>query len=250
MASVAAVGIHDDFSARKSAVTRGATDHKTSGRVDVKDSFCIDVVLADRCNNVTFNISANLLVGNSFGVLCRNNDTTHAHRAAIIAIFHGHLTFAIRTQEADFLVLARFGKTLCEFVSECNRQRHELRRFITGESEHEPLISSALFFIAVRFRIDPEGNICALCPHADNDSAGLVIESIDGIVIANFTDSFAGNSCDIDVSRCTHFSGNNNKAGGCKALAGDVCVRVLTQRVIENGIGNLIAEFIGVAFRY
>src|SRR3989338_3830328 len=250
VATVSSVGIHDDLAAGESAVARGASDDEAPGRVDVKHSLFIDVLFADRVDDVAFHIGTDLFVGNTLGMLCGDNDTTDAKWPAVIAVFHGDLAFTIRAQEADFLVLAGFRKALGELVGHGDGEWHQFRSFIAGKTEHQSLISRALLFLHVRFTVYTKCNVRALCANTDDNCAGFVIESVDGVVVSDFADGFTHNSGDIDVAARAHFTGNNHETRGREAFTRNVRMRILHQRIIEDGIGDLVTEFIGVTFCY
>src|SRR5699024_813989 len=67
-----------------------------------------------------------------------------------------------------------------------------------------------------------------------------------GAVIADGTDDLAGDAGDIDVAGGGDLAHNMDKAGGTGGLAGDAGAGVLRKNGVEDGVGNLVADFIGM----
>ena len=76
-----------------------------------------------------------------------------------------------------------------------------------------------------------------------------MIKSIHCIVIADLTNGFACDSGNVDVPGRAHLSGDNNETSCCKTFTSDVCVGILAKCIVEDGIGDLITELVGVTFR-
>jgi hypothetical protein len=55
---------------------------------------------------------------------------------------------------------------------------------------------------------------------------------------------------EIDVGFGGDFSGDDNEAGGGKGFAGHAAGGVFGEAGVEDGVGNLVRDFIGMAFGY
>ena len=84
-------------------------------------------------------------------VLRGDDHGVHAGRAAA-NVFDGDLGFAIGTEEIDYVLLADLGELVGELVSQLDGHGHQLGSFVTGESEHEALVSRTA-------SVDAHGNI-------------------------------------------------------------------------------------------
>src|SRR4051812_17611899 len=81
-----------------------------------------------------------------------------------------------------------------------------------------------------------------------DDRAGLGIEAVGGVGIANGSHDSAHDGGEIHVGFGGDLTGNENYAGGGDGFAGDAAVRVFLQASVEDGIGNLVGNLIGMAF--
>jgi len=65
-------------------------------------------------------------------------------------------------------------------------------------------------------------------------------------VVADVADRVANRALDVELRMSGHLSDHHAESLGDGRLAGDAGVRVLRQHPIEDGIGDLIANFVGV----
>ena len=89
------------------------------------------------------------LIGSSFDkliMLGRNHNSVYSLRTFVIAIFDGYLTFRIGTQVGHHFTFAPNGSQLFEnHLCQNQRSRHVLLGFRAGITEHDTLVSGALF---------------------------------------------------------------------------------------------------------
>ena len=64
------------------------------------------------------------------------------------------------------------------------------------------------------------------------------------------TKTSVSNLLEVNPSFATHLTGNHHLSGGTQRLASYVCLRILSQHIIQNSVRNLVAHFIGVSFRH
>ncbi|MNV49895.1 hypothetical protein D3C71_1418680 [compost metagenome] len=69
------------------------------------------------------------------------------------------------------------------------------------------------------------------------------------MIVADLHDRIPRNGRNIDVRRGRNLAGDQNEPRRDRHLAGDPSVRVLFQYGVQNGIRNLVADFIRVSFR-
>jgi hypothetical protein len=106
---------------------------------------------------------------------------------------------------------------------------------------HHTLISGAPI-------IDPQSNIRALFINSGEHGARLGIEAVRGIVVTDFFNHTAGNGGNIHINFCTDFSGHQNKSGGHQRFASHATHGIFFQNSIQNSIGDLIRDFVGMPF--
>src|SRR3954454_4697036 len=98
-------------------------------------------------------------------------------------------------------------------MGQLNRQRHQLRRFVTSKTKHQPLIAGAT-------SINSHRDVRRLAVEGGQDATGLRIETELGAGVANFANRFARDSREVNASGSGDFSGNDYEAGGHESFAG------------------------------
>ena len=135
---------------------------------------------------------------------------------------------------------ADFGQLAGELVRQHDRQRHQLRRFVAGVAEHQALIAGAA-------GIHTHGDVGRLALDGIEDAAGLAVEADSGVGVADVGDGLARELRNVDITGGRDFAGYDANAGGDQHFASHAAVRILFENSIENGIGNLVRNLIGVA---
>ncbi len=133
-------------------------------------------------------------------------------------------------------------------MGEHHRQRHILVAVAAGVAEHNALVAGALFVFAGA--VHAAGNVAALLVQRQQHRAGIGIELIVALGVANAADGFARNALYVHIGRAGGFAANQRQAGAHKSLARHVTVTVAAQEFVQNCIGNLIRNFVGVPFAY
>ena len=72
-----------------------------------------------------------------------------------------------------------------------------------------------------------------------------------GAIIADFVHYFTCDGFRVDLipARAGNFAGINNQIGADERFAGHAAFGILREAGIKDGVGNLIADFVWVAFR-
>ena len=187
-------------------------------------------------------IGMQLLLADGRAVLAGNNNGIHAHGFAVI-VFNGNLALAIRAQIIHRAVFAHFGQALGQLVGQADGQRHQLGGFVAGITEHHALVAGTGNII-----VGAKGNVGALAVNVGDHAAGIAVKTILGAVITNLADDLACNTGNINIAVGRDFAHDVDKTSGTGGLAGNAGTRVLFQDGIQNGIRNLVADFVGMAF--
>ena len=222
-------------------------------------------------------ISTQGFVLNIFGVLRRHDHGFH-RGGNTVHIAHGNLGLSIGAQIRQRAVFAHLGQTLGQTMRQIDRHGHERGSFVAGIAEHHALVSRADAFVRIgldvcavlglpRF-VNALGDVGALLVNGIHHAAGAAVEAVFGTVVADVGQHAAHDVLHVHVRLGANFSGNHHKAGGDQRLAcatklrrvgrlagrGDVAllrkIDLLRKDGIKDGIGNLIADFVRMAFRH
>lgn len=244
--SIAAVGVHNDFAPGQPSVSSRATDDETPGRIDeqvVGVNVNLRRVLAQlfqhRVDDVCDQRLRQLSRLDTFAVLGGDEDGVNAHRPSGIVIFYRDLRFAVRQQEWNIPILAHQSQLIGQLMCQHDRQRHELRCFITGVAEHHALVTSS-----ARTVIGSRRNIAGLLLDGGDDCAGICVKAAFLAIVADSTQCTAGDSVNVQMGRCGDFPGNKHHPGRDAGFTGYPASRVLIQHFIQNGVRNAVTYLV------
>ena len=122
-----------------------------------------------------------------------------------------------------------------------DRRRHQLRSFIAGIAKHHALVAGAT-------GVDAHGDIAGLLVDAGDHGAGIGVEAVEGIVVADGGDGAANQRLEVHISLGGNLAGDDDQAGRGQGLAGYAAGRIFGQAGVEDGVGNLVGDLIGMAF--
>ena len=186
-------------------------------------------------------VGVQLLVADALGVLAGNDDGVDAGGLAVLIVFDGHLALAVGAQIRQLAGLANRGQLAAELVGQRDGRGHQLGSFVRGVAEHHALVAGAARVHALR-------DVARLLVDGRYHGAGVGVEAVESVVVADGGDDAANQTLEIDVGLGGDLAGNDHQSGGRQRLGGDAAVRVLLQAGIENGVGDLIGNLVGVAF--
>ena len=95
---------------------------------------------------------------------------------------------------------------LAELVGQRDRRRHQFRRLVGGVAEHHALVAGAAGVHAL-------GNVARLLVDGGDHGAGVGVESIERVVVADGCDHAANQALEIDVGLGGDFAGDDHQAG-------------------------------------
>ncbi len=193
----------------------------------------------DRLDHFFHHCFAELFVANRFAVLRRDHHRIHALRPPT-HIFHGHLRLAVGPQEIHLALASRLRKPPRQPVRQLDRHGHQLFGLVAGIAEHQALIARAA-------GVNAHGDVRRLVVDRGNNGAGLGVEAILSAGIPNVANHFPGQVAKVDVGVRGDFARYQHQSGSNQGLARHAAARIVLQHRIENGIGNLVGDFIGMA---
>ena len=189
-------------------------------------------------------------MGDTFSVLCGNNHRGDFFRLAV-DVAHGDLRFRVRAEPWGFAALADLGQLASETVGEHDGRGHQFRRFIARVAEHEALVAGALLrglFAFGFFRVDALRDVLALLGDRFGDDDFVRVENVVIVDVADVPDGRANDLLEIEFGVGRDFTGEHNHVALDQRFAGHAAFLVLGQTRVEHGIGNGVANLVGVAF--
>jgi len=189
-------------------------------------------------------------------VLGGDQHLVDADRPAVAVVAHGHLRLAVRPEVRQDAGLPRLGQAPGEPVRERDRRGHQLRRFVRRVAEHHPLVAGADLVVVVAGAlaallvraVDTLGDVRGLPVQRRQDAHGVAVVAEVAGVVANPADRGAGDVGVVDVGVGGDLAGDDDEAGGQQRLHRDPRGRVLGQRRVQDGIGDLVGDLVRMSF--
>ncbi len=178
-------------------------------------------------------------------MLGRQHDGVDTGDDAVL-VAAGDLRLGVRAQPAEAAVLARFSLTLDQTVSEGNRGRHQHVGFVAGVAEHQALVTGALIFRLLA--VNALGDVRRLlADDVDHAAGGAVVADVRGGV-ADVADDAAHQVFEVDPGAGGDFTADDGNTGLDHGFTGDPGKFVFAQDGVQNGVGNLVSQFVRMAF--
>ena len=98
--------------------------------------------------------------------------------------------------------------------------------------------------------VDALGDVGALAVDGGHDRAGVAVEAILGLVIADAADDLPGDGGNVHIAVGGNFTHDEYHTGGGDGLAGHAGVGVFFENGVQYAVRDLIADFIGMSLRY
>mmetsp|Transcript_47259 Transcript_47259/g.143101 ORF Transcript_47259/g.143101 Transcript_47259/m.143101 type:complete len:253 (+) Transcript_47259:704-1462(+) len=226
-----------------------STNDEAARGVKVVDGLVIKVLSGDdRLDDVLHEVRGDLLVSDLLRVLSGDDDGVNTCRGGYTVlelVFAGDLGLAIRTDPVAGAVLAHLSELGAQGGGELVSERHERLSLIGGISKHDTLVTSAN--VLNLDRINRLGNIRGLLLDSNDHIAGLVIETLRGIIVSNVADSITDDLLVIDSGLGGDLTKDHHHASLAASFASDTAGLIASNAGIKNRIRHLIAEFIRVA---
>ena len=130
-------------------------------------------------------------------------------------------------------------------MGERDRQRHQLLCLVGGVAEHHSLIARAgnvelvlVGRVVARLigRVDTLSDVRRLLVNRVDDRAGVAVEAVGGVVVADLAHGLARDFLDVHVGVGGDLAGDDDQPGVDERLAGDAAVWVVGEHRVEHAI--------------
>ena len=217
------------------------------------DSLVVEVLLGDGLlDDLLEDLLAELLGRDVGAVLGGHDDGVDAdgnHGTVVVLVLNGDLGLGVGAQPGQAAVPASGRHGGVELVGEEEGQGEELRGLVGGIAEHDTLVTSAQLLEGLLV-VKTLSDIRGLLLDRDEEVEGLVVEALLRVVIANVLDGLADDLLVVKLGVGGDLTEHHDHTGLGGRLAGNLGEAVLRQAGVEDGIGDLIRDLVGVALAY
>ena len=176
----------------------------------------------------------------------------------VAVVADGDLGLAVRAQVGQLAVLADLGEPLGQAVREPDRGGHVGRGLVARVAEHEALVTGALEVVVVLLAPfagfegveDAAGDVVGLLADGNGHAAAGAVEPVGRGVVADPKDGLPDDLRDLNVGVRGDLAGHVHQAGGGHGLHGDAGLRIRGQQGIQDGVADLVADLVRVAFSH
>ena len=269
VAGVAAVGVHDDLAAGEARIPLGTAHHELAGGVHQEaggrgGAHGLQAGLERQVGGGGQHHVGPEVGGDPFahrllfrhpidlgGVLGGDQDRVDRH-GPVVVIDHAHLGLAVGQQVLEAAVVAHLGQAAGQPVGQADRQGHQLRRFIAGVAEHDPLVAGADAIegiaVVVVGLVHALGDVGGLLVEGHQHGAAVGIEAAGaGAVVADALDHAPHQGVEVHPGRGGDLAGDQAQARVHHGFAGHPAGGILLQQGIQHRITDLIADLVGMA---
>ena len=249
-----AVSIHNDLTTGQTAVTLRSADDEAAGRVNqelrVLEHFGREYRTNDLIDHSLNEFGLHLIAFAHFrSVLSRKNNCLDRNGTAV-HVTHRHLALSVRTKVGHLAGSSHQRLLFNQTVSVINRSRHQRVCFVTGVTKHQALITGAFFERIVLSFIDALSDIGRLFVISNQDCAAFMVNTVTAVIVTNALQGVANDLGVIHICGGRNFAGEHDGSGRAQSFSGNSSSRILFENSVENGVRNLVGDFIGMAFGY
>ena len=130
-----------------------------------------------------------------------------------------------------------------------DRGGHQIGGFVAGIAKHQALVAGTLVQVVFRGAVNALGDIGRLLVVGNKHRAAFVIDPVIGIVVTDTLDGVARHLDVVDVGGGGDFAREHHEARVAEGFGSYARVRILREDRVEDGIGNLVGNLVGVPFR-
>src|SRR5262249_59611580 len=124
---------------------------------------------------------------------------------------------------------------------------HVLLRLVAGVAEHHALVARPLLLEQPLARGHALGDVRRLLLDRDDYRAAVAVEARFGTRVADVADHALGDLAELHLALAGDLAGHHHEAGLDERLAGDAALGVLGEKGIDDAVGYLVADLVGLA---
>mmetsp|Transcript_11622 Transcript_11622/g.43658 ORF Transcript_11622/g.43658 Transcript_11622/m.43658 type:complete len:390 (+) Transcript_11622:242-1411(+) len=253
VSSPSTVCINNNFTSGQTSISVWSSDYESARWVQVIDCVLVNHIRWNNwADNVLFEESANLVVGDVLIVLSGDQNSVYAFWSQFVSnllVLKGNLGLSIRTElsaSSCHVLLSCLGELKSQLGSKVMREWHKLLRLGGCITKHESLISSTQLFVLLS-NVYSLSDIWGLLLNTNQNVAGLVVKSLVTRIETNLLYGLTYNSLVVNNCLGGDLSENHNHTSFATGLASYLGHWVLSEALIEDCIRYKIAKFIRVS---
>jgi hypothetical protein len=158
--------------------------------LEVVDGLVVQELVGDSLVDDLLELLADKLGGDVLGVLGGDDDsvdTKGLDGTVVVGVLDGDLGLGVRTTPGDGSVETAFLQGEVKLVGEQEGKGQEFRGLVGGITEHDTLVTGTELLKSLVI-VEALGDIRGLLLDGNQDVAGLVVEALGGVVVANVLD--------------------------------------------------------------
>ena len=249
MGTPATVGVNNDLTAGETGVTLRTTNDEETRGLNVVDGVVIKVLgRNDLLDDLLLDLLSELLGGDILRMLGRDNnsvDTLGDDSAVIMAVLNGDLSLGVGAEPGERAIATSGRHGSIQLVGEEKGEGEELGSLVGGIAEHDTLVTSTELLKSLLV-VKTLSDIGRLLLNGDEQVAGLVVETLGGVIVTDVLDSLTDNLLVVELGLGGNLTEDHDHTGLGGSLASDLGEGVLSQAGIEDSIGDLISDLVGV----
>jgi len=203
----------------------------------------------DLLDDLLLDLLAELLSGDIGRVLSRDNNGVDALRdngTVVVLVLNGDLGLGVGSEPGQRTVAASSGHGSVQLVGEEESEGEELGCLVSGITEHDTLVTSTELLESLLV-VKTLSDIGRLLLNGDEQVAGLVVKTLGRVIIADVLDGVTDDLLVVELGLGGDLTEDHDHTGLGGSLASNLGEGILPEASIEDSVGNLISDLVGVA---
>ena len=166
-----------------------------------------------------------------------------------VIIMVGLMLFIRKSKAGQAMRAVSEDKGAAQLMGVLDGGGHQGVGLVAGEAEHHALVAGAGVAGQVVGAVHAHGDVAGLLVDGGEDGAGVAVEAGRGAVVADAPQGLSGHGGDVHIALGGDFAHDQHHAGGGGALAGHPRHGILGQNGVQDAVGNLVTDLVGMTFR-
>jgi hypothetical protein len=173
-------------------------------------------------------------------------DTLGNNGTVVVLVLNGHLSLSVGSEPGERTVAASSGHGSVKLVGEEESEGEELGCLVSGITEHDTLVTSTELLESLLV-VKTLSDIGRLLLNGDEQVAGLVVKTLGGVIIADVLDGITDDLLVVELGLGGDLTEDHDHTSLGGSLASNLGEGILPEAGIEDSVGNLISDLVGVA---